>query len=165
MTHPIPAASSHLWYGGSASKQGAGTREKQLRYLIENEGRSPLRAIHPRVSPLRDEAVNEVIRLVEAYQSTGETLVHSIILLNRLIAKLFNKVPEPGTRLTLCQAAVGCFLVAIKFREVLHPCLHDMSEITEHSCEAIRAAEEFVVISLDWDISCETGEEILLVFC
>ena len=153
MAHPVLLAEN------GAAIVIADAREKIDRYLVENDLSGG--SIHPQISLFRDEAVDEIVRLVEAYQTTDDILVHAIILLNRLIAKMF-KVPGHETRMALNLSAVGCFMLAIKFKEVAHPCIPDISKITKHSCEAICAAEQFVVVGLGWDINVNTGDSFCI---
>ena len=113
--------------------------------------------VNPAVLPIRDKAVNVIIRLVEAYESKAEALAHAIVLLDRLIATEFHSIPDSTTSQRMVKAAVGCYLIAVKVREVMHPCVRDLALLTSCTCEEIRCAEESVILALDWNVVVTTG--------
>ena len=138
---------------------GMDMRERQLRAVVDSPEtvHISLDHVHADIFPIRDFAVNVVIRLVEAYESKAETLAHAIVLLDRLIAADFYSIPDSTTNDRMIKAAIGCFMIAVKFREVMHPCLRDLANLSSCSCDEIRSAEEAVVVALDWNISVTTG--------
>jgi hypothetical protein len=107
---------------------------------------------------LCDESSNFIVNLVDAYDAKGETLAHASSLSNRFIATSFDRFLS-GEYSTL-EAATGSFLIAMKFREVKHPCIVNLAELSGRSNEQIRIAEETIVISLDWNINVTTGISI-----
>ena len=134
-------------------------RELQLRAVLNSPEtvHISLDHVHPDIFPIRDSAVNVVVRLVEAYDSKAETLAHAIVLLDRLIAAEYHRIPDSSTSDEMVKAAIGCFMIAVKFREVMHPCLRDLANLSSCTCDEIRAAEEAVVVALNWNISVTTG--------
>jgi hypothetical protein len=141
---------------------GLDARERQLMVTAscpEMQGIS-LANVHPEVLPLRDAGVNIIIRLVEAYESKAETLAHAIVLLDKLIAIEFCCPPDPSTSQRIVKAGVGCFMIAVKFREVMHPCVRDLAVLTSCSCDDIRIAEEQIVRVLEWNVNVTTGDAL-----
>jgi hypothetical protein len=134
-------------------------RERQLRAVLDSPEsvHISLDHVHAEMFPIRDSAVNVVVRLVEAYESKAETLAHAIVLLDRLIATEFHRIPDSTTNDQMIKAAIGCFMIAVKFREVMHPCLRDLALLSACSSEEIRSAEEAVVVALNWNIGATTG--------
>jgi hypothetical protein len=138
---------------------GMDMRERQLRAVLDSPEtvHISLDHVHAEIFPIRETAVNVVIRLVDAYESKAETLAHAIVLLDRLIAAEFHNIPDSSTADSMIKAAIGCFMIAVKFREVMHPCLRDLASLSSCSCDEIRSAEETVVVALNWNISVTTG--------
>ena len=102
-----------------------------------------------------EDSANIIVNLVDAYNSSGETLAHAAALSNRFIAAKFDRY-QAGDISSL-EVAAGSFLIAMKFREVQHPCIINLSELTGKTNDQIRAAEEAIVIALDWNINVPTG--------
>ena len=123
-----------------------------------------LQNVHSEIFPLRDAAVNVIIRLVEAYESKPETLAHAIVLLDRFISSEFCALPDSSTYQRMVKASVGCFMIAVKFREVMHPCVRDLAVLTSCTCDDIREAEERIIRVLDWNVNVTTGVALLKIF-
>ena len=123
-------------------------RNDALRQLIPEEHYEP-------ITELCDEALNVIVRLVDVFSASGETLVHSAAISNRFIATNFVRFRD--SELSTIEVAAGSFMLAMKFREIKHPCVSDLARITAKTNEQIRTAEESVIIALDWDINITTG--------
>ena len=108
---------------------------------------------------LCEESSNLIVNLVEAYDAKGETLAHASTLSSRFIAAAFGNF-QTGKYSTL-ESAAASFMIAMKFREVKHPCIVNLAELSGKSNEQIRIAEESIVTSLDWNINITTGVAFL----
>ena len=102
-----------------------------------------------------EESSNIIVNLVDSYNASGETLAHAAVLSNRFIAAKFDSF-QSGQR-SSTETAAGSFLIAMKLREVKHPSVLDLADITGQTSEQIRAAEEDIVVALDWNINITTG--------
>ena len=58
---------------------------------------------------------------------------------------------------------VACFLIASKFREWSSPRIADLARLQGRQCTpaAIRAAEELILATLNWDVDLLTAMDVL----
>lgn len=95
---------------------------------------------------MRPIAIYMIFRLSTAYGSSNDTVAHSIVLLDRMIAKA-SPLPDMVT------TAVACFLLAAKMQETQHPSLQDLADLAFCTASQVRDAEINVLETLEWDIN------------
>ncbi len=111
----------------------------------------------PDVALHRQSAAECLIYLADEYKVAEETLVHALVLLDRYISCAM--ISSGSTNLeSMIRASIACFMISTKLKEVLHPSLHDLQDITSCGCEDLQKSEEDVLQSLEWDIYSVSGE-------
>ncbi len=115
-----------------------------------------LQNISESIASHRQSAAECLVYLVDQYGVNEETLVHSLVLLDRYISVAI--LPDDDSNIqSFISVAVACFMITAKLREVSHPALGDLSRMTSCTCEDLLRSEEIVLQSLDWDVCSVTG--------
>jgi hypothetical protein len=109
------------------------------------------------VASHRQSAAEFLVYLTDEYKVAEETLVHALVLLDRYISSALISTGPPSLE-SMIRTSVACFMISTKLKEVCHPTLRDLQEITSCDCEDLLHSEEDVLQSLDWDIYSVSGE-------
>jgi hypothetical protein len=105
----------------------------------------------------RQNAAECLVYLAEEYKVAEETLVHAMVLLDRYISSAIITSCLPNLE-SLIRVSVACFMISTKLKEVSHPTLADLKDITSCGCEDLVQCEEKVLQSLEWDIYSVSGK-------
>ena len=105
----------------------------------------------------RQSAANVLVYLANEYRAGAESLVHALVLLDRYISSAVLPASLSNV-MSSTRAAVACFMISVKIREVEHPILHDLMEITSIGCQHLLHSEQIVLESLEWDIYPVSGD-------
>jgi hypothetical protein len=108
------------------------------------------------VASHRQRAASVLVYLTNAYQAADETFVHALVLLDRYISSAILSASDTNSESTL-HMAVACFMISMKLREVDHPLIQDLKEITSIDSQSLIHSEEILLQSLSWDIRCYSG--------
>jgi hypothetical protein len=141
-----------------------GTRLEELLHTAQRHSMNPgdgLQNISASVASHRQSAAECLVYLADQYRVAEDTLVHTLVLLDRYISATILQT-ENSNQQSMMSASAACFMLSMKLREVSHPSLEDLSRITSCACTDLLHSEEAVLQSLDWDIFSVTG--LSLVF-
>jgi hypothetical protein len=134
------------------------------RYRVPDEYWVQVKSQDSSLSLLREEATEVLLHLADAYETSESTLIHSLILMDRFASKVMEKPNAQSLdQSTMTLAAIASFMISAKLREVLHPCIRDMEQLTACSGEQLCDAEKMLISALEWDVNAITGEFCLFV--
>jgi hypothetical protein len=110
------------------------------------------------VASHRQRAADILLHLTERYHVTEETLVHALVLSDRYISSTMLPAASLCSLESSTGAAVACLMIAMKLRDVVHPLIQDLSQMTSIECQQLLHFEALVLQSLEWDICAVSGD-------
>jgi hypothetical protein len=144
--------------------QRRGTRIEELLDTIQKHAKRPdqlVQYISASVDPHRQIAAECLVYLADQYRVAEDTLLHSLVLLDRYISAATLTI-EDSNKKTMISVAAACFMLSMKLREVSHPAVEDLSRITSCTTTDLLNSEEAILRSLDWDIISVSGSSLIL---
>ncbi len=104
----------------------------------------------------RQSAAELLVYLAYSYGTLDTTVAHALVLWDRFIGcTLLTDMPN---EMMSRQYAIACFMISVKLRDMSHPLLTDLREITSICCEDLAESERIVLSSLEWDVCYVSGE-------
>jgi hypothetical protein len=108
----------------------------------------------------RQRASEVILYLADAYSTEEGTLVHSFVLLDRFIFACIRL--NSSDSVNFIHAAVACFTISLKLRDVNHPSFRDLKDLTSFDQMEITRSEELVLSTLNWNVLSTTGDRFFL---
>jgi hypothetical protein len=104
----------------------------------------------------RQVAVDTILKLMDMYASSYETVAHAISLFDRVLVLCFEADKKDEFKDNFLGYSIACFLLAMKLREVSSPAVVDIIP-NGWSAEQISSCEAKVLNLLDWAVYSSTG--------